>query len=54
MNDGHHLCPVCRRTVTRTKQHNICGHYDKAHEICPASYRSFDITITETPPKDAA
>jgi hypothetical protein len=47
MTHERHLCPVCHRPVTRTQHHNIGGHYDKNHNICPGSYQNFDITIQE-------
>jgi len=49
MNAGAHKCPCCRRTVTRTRNHHICGHYDTAHNVCPGSYSSWDIALHENP-----
>jgi hypothetical protein len=42
-----HLCPVCRRPVTRTNHHRIQGHYDKANNNCEASFEPFGITSIE-------
>ncbi len=42
-----HRCPVCRRPVTKTRAGAIAGHYDTNHTVCPASFRTWDITITD-------
>lgn len=47
MTETRHLCPVCHRPVKRTKHHNIAGHFDKNKTICPASYRTYDITLID-------
>lgn len=39
------LCPVCRRLVDRTPMGKIAGHMDKAHNICPAGFESYAITV---------
>ncbi len=47
MTDTRHRCPCCMKTVTRTRLHHISGHFDKAGNICPASYASYDITLID-------
>jgi hypothetical protein len=52
VNAGKNVCPICRHTVTRTRLHHICGHYDKAGHVCPGSYEPFDLTIIDDQPKE--
>lgn len=39
-------CPVCYRRIKPTTGGLIFGHWDTAGEVCPASWLSYDVTIT--------